>query len=882
METILETLKQKSDDPDFVLADFLVHHGNELLFDLDRALDFIYCDADESYKARILVDLYKVKHLLETNRNKSGIKDNPYDRYLTSLSVKEPLSEKDFSLLYDCVCGIDLRHGPQLYDPNAIKAMNILKEIKEPESRILRFLLSIKRNGSELDVRKLFDLSSFGGTKRSDIVASYSKAKSYLGRNSYIVLDALCFLCTKEKNDYTLENKVVYQNFVAGIKNSFSIGEPLLVVEPSVPFIRKWLHNNPADNRKVIFSLSDDNVRALFGVMFADSGVVFAETSRLDRLFINSKNLPTNIMFFGNHFADPERKKNALSSLAAISAGIRRFCAFDNDDSFENKLSVYNGLYSNSFVDRVWLFPTGIENETVPARKMMVSAVLGYTSNNDHKTTIYKYSLAKNHSDRLSSHFLSIKERSDILSGHSASLRGLFRKEMFAVEAKSDTKRKKAMEFFFSKEITFFYTVSVKNNEYRVRAYIKDRYSNKVIEESKVSVRLHSEEEVDDWLADVYPYSVHRSSNSDDVDIQRLISINLENEFSNCDITLKSLIYFSSEKINKLPAKAVEIIKRFSDSEISGFYTSDISTEMLGDQIDRMGLPLQASIHALTSLFGVAVSENRTDRNPAKELLTLYENENNTALSEVRSAMGKKFLFKDEMKKFLSIQHKQNRAISLASEIELATGLEPNIICALVWADYKTYEYAEYRFSALIVRKQLNNYGTVFLNFNSRSSYRIVPLPGALSDVIDKERARQLAELAKGDEYYLASCSIIQGSDSIINGQTAVLAPASLYKANRKAIKKMRIDEDLVSVPDDSGGSIETNLAYYKGNIFRSNFRHWALGRTGILTKEEYAYLSGNKGPNTFSSNYCDYGNLISLTKLYLKIERVWKEMNNE
>ncbi|MBQ1323503.1 MAG: hypothetical protein IIY30_06905, partial [Erysipelotrichaceae bacterium] len=118
--------------------------------------------------------------------------------------------------------------------------------------------------------------------------------------------------------------------------------------------------------------------------------------------------------------------------------------------------------------------------------------------------------------------------------------------------------------------------------------------------------------------------------------------------------------------------------------------------------------------------------------------------------------------------------------------------------------------------------------------------------------------------------------------DSIINGQTAVLAPASLYKANRKAIKKMRIDEDLVSVPDDSGGSIETNLAYYKGNIFRSNFRHWALGRTGILTKEEYAYLSGNKGPNTFSSNYCDYGNLISLTKLYLKIERVWKEMNNE
>ena len=881
MKMVLKKLKDKSRAPGFVLSEFLIHHSDKLMFDLDRAATFVYSDRSEILKADILMCIYELKETAEKNRRTSGNIDL-YGSYANSSTTDLYLSKQEFDNLYACAQGIQLNTKSYIYDSDAVKAINVLKEAGEPEERVLRFLLTMKTNPHNASAEKLFNLSSFNFNRKMDIVSAYAKAKDFLGRRSFTILDAICLISVNERNDIALENKIVFQNFLAGIKNDVSIEQPVLVVEPSMVFIRKWLRNNPSNYRNVIFALSDDVRRNLLDVMFADSGIMFIDTSKLGDLFVNSKNLPTNIMFFGNHFANPKGKKNALSSLAAISAGIRRFCAFDNDDSFENKLSVYNGLYSNSFVDRVWLFPTGIENETVPARKMMVSAVLGYTSNNDHKTTIYKYSLAKKHSDRLSSHFLSIKERSDILSGHSASLRGLFRKEMFAVEAKSDAKRKKAMEFFFSKEIMFFYTVSVKNNEYRVRAYIKDRYSNKVIEESKVSVRLHSEEEVDDWLADVYPYSVHRSSNSDDVDIQRLISINLENEFSNCDITLKSLIYFSSEEIKKLPAKAVEIIKRFSDSEISGFYTSDISTEMLGDQINRMDLPLQASLHALTSLFGVAVSENRTDRNPAKELLTLYENENNTALSEVRSAMGKKFLFKDEMKKILSIQHKQNRAISLASEIELATGLEPNIICALVWADYKTYEYAGYRFSALIVRRQLNNYGTVFLNFNSRSSYRIVPLPGALSDVIDKERTRQLAELAKGDEYYLASCSIIQGSDSIINGQTAVLAPASLYKANRKAIKKMKIDEDLVSVPDDSGGSIETNLAYYKGNIFRSNFRHWALGRTGILTKEEYAYLSGNKGPNTFSSNYCDYGNLISLTKLYLKIERVWKEMNNE
>ena len=712
-----------------------------------------------------------------------------------------------------------------------------------------------------------------------NIVSSYMKAKDFLGRNSFTILDALCLISINERNDIALENKIVFRNFIAGIKNDISIEQPVLVVEPSMVFIRKWLRHNPAENRIVIFSIADQVKRNLLNVMFADSDVIFIDTDKMSDLFINNKHIPTNILYFGNHFASPDQKKKFLEILSSLGSASFRICMFDTDDCFENSRSLYNNLYSKSYIDRVWLLPTGIRNETVPSRKMLVSAIYGYSNVTDHKTIIYKYSLDKNRPDFLNSHFFSLTENSDILSSHSVNLRGLFRKEKFAFEAKSNAKRNRACQHYFSKEISFFYTHSFKNNEYRIRAYIKDSLSNKTIDESKVSVRLKNENEITDWLDSVYPYSIRRSVDGQETSVQKLITDNLKEKYSGCDITLKTLIYFSSKEINILPKKAADVINRFSESEITGYYLTQISKEMLADQIERLELPCQTTLYAMKTLFDIAVSEKRITNNPARELLKLYESESSKGLSEVRSAMGKKFLYKDELQKYLSLLQRQSREISLVSMIQLVTGLEPNISCALLWSDYKKYKYADYEFAALVVRRQLDNSGTEFLNFTKRDSYRIIPLPKVLSNIIDKERNKQLNTIAKGDEGYLASCSIIHGNDNVINGQTAVLAPKSLYKINKKMIKKLKIEEDIVFVPDDSGGTIETNLAYYKGNIFRSNFRHWALSKTGIFTTEEFAYLAGNKRPNTFSSNYCDYSNLLSLTKLYLKMERFWKEV---
>lgn len=56
MKMVLKKLKDKSRAPGFVLSEFLIHHSDKLMFDLDRAAAFVYSDRSEILKADILID----------------------------------------------------------------------------------------------------------------------------------------------------------------------------------------------------------------------------------------------------------------------------------------------------------------------------------------------------------------------------------------------------------------------------------------------------------------------------------------------------------------------------------------------------------------------------------------------------------------------------------------------------------------------------------------------------------------------------------------------------------------------------------------------------------------------------------------------------------
>ena len=875
---ILKLLKSESRRTDFVFPDFIERHGSELMLDIDRAEWFIYSDSDEQWKADTIIDLYSTKEELESERVRSGNRPDPYSVYLNHVSTSSSLDRESFNSLFSCINSIRLDDAVERLDTKAKNAIDILLNKNIDEERVFRFLAAIKSSPSSSVIENLFDFSNINDIRKTELIGSCTKARDLLGRNSQTILDAMCYMTLKGRNDASLENKVVYQNFVSNIKNDRRIKKPVMIIDPSPFFVRKWLRHNPADNRRVIFILSDDRQRRLLHLMFDQDGISFCGIDEISELLFNADNLPTNIMFFGNHMRSAEIKLSILQSLISNGSGMFRLCIFDTDDDIENVKSVYNVFYERSYVDNVWLLPYGLSNETIPARKMMVNAIYGYARNEGQQLNIHRYALVD--SCHLSPKCLTVQTDLDDLAAHRVGLRSLFRKKSLDSERKSDATRSKAEEFFFSNEISFFYTQSGNEGGYRIRAYVKDADSNRVIEDSKISARIESDAAVQKWLSDVYPYSVHVSKTGGEVSVQKVVTENLKSRYMWSDITLKSFIYFHMEQIGDLPDIAVKAIKTLMSSEISGRLLSDVDDEMLSYQIAVLSLSPGIVLNAMDYVFGLARSEGRIKQNPVTLLLDKYTDGQNRSLSDIRAAVTRKSLYKEEIKELLHLNSKHGtNASSLSLQSQLYTSLEPNIVNALQWKDYRHMEVAGIAFGCFVVRKQLSNDGSHYLNFTKRESYRIVPLPNRLSATIDRERKRQFSEIAKGDEDYLSSCTIVCGKHRIIDGQQMILAPSAQYAHNRKMIRKLDIEDDIIVVPDDRKGGIETNLAYYKGNIFKSNFRHWAVAKTGLFSGEECCYILGNKRPNTFSTNYCDYSHPLALVKLYLKMEKLWKEV---
>ena len=73
----------------------------------------------------------------------------------------------------------------------------------------------------------------------------------------------------------------------------------------------------------------------------------------------------------------------------------------------------------------------------------------------------------------------------------------------------------------------------------------------------------------------------------------------------------------------------------------------------------------------------------------------------------------------------------------------------------------------------------------------------------------------------------------------------------------------------------------QTNLAYYPGDIFRTNFDYYAR-HTGKFELGEIEYFLGLQPSTTFSRNYCDYANDYAQFILFTKLERITKKLFNK
>ena len=198
------------------------------------------------------------------------------------------------------------------------------------------------------------------------------------------------------------------------------------------------------------------------------------------------------------------------------------------------------------------------------------------------------------------------------------------------------------------------------------------------------------------------------------------------------------------------------------------------------------------------------------------------------------------------------------------------TGLEPNIVCALNWEDIHHISYTDvYQFW---IYRQFRNDGYEPIPLERGEDYRRVPISKTLYDKL-MERKKQILSKTGWDEKQLRSRQIIATDDQLLNESEKLVNPRRVNYISRNAVKAIGIPEHVVDLPEYGDGTKETNLTFYRGDIFRTNFHYRANFQCGF-TDSEIRYALGLKQTTPFGKNYCDYLNSFSQVAMYQKLYR--------
>lgn len=100
--------------------------------------------------------------------------------------------------------------------------------------------------------------------------------------------------------------------------------------------------------------------------------------------------------------------------------------------------------------------------------------------------------------------------------------------------------------------------------------------------------------------------------------------------------------------------------------------------------------------------------------------------------------------------------------------------------------------------------------------------------------------------------------------------------PQIAAKTCREIISAAGIAPNIVKLPDEKQGTINTDLNAYYGDIFRSNFRYRAT-HTAYMDKGETNYVLAIEAPDTYSEHYLDFVNDFVQLGIANKLHR-WAE----
>ena len=680
----------------------------------------------------------------------------------------------------------------------------------------------------------------------------------------------------EQYNNVVLETGIVYSSFFSSILLPYGSKKSAAVFFPSPLFIQQVSKDKDLKDFDIIIVLDDANLVDLLNLHFnrrlysGSNGANLHFVSLREYADQYADEMPfTHILYF-QHEDTALTEELIYSSFYDASRGTSLF-ALTADYEESDRISLFTESVNSSkvIIDRVMLIPTGIAGTTHPRKKTFWQAHIASSGHELSSTVISAPHFAIRFEDRNEAGYLLSNPaichyvnsfRSETATG----LRGKY--ASVRREVPDNRKRKAPLRFQFSPEISVYCNVSNSSDTdglMRCTAYVESidahgRTTGKKLTESEKSKGTIKADDVENWALSDYLFSTKtvRSNGRQHqtVSIREIIADNYSPMLEHGPISLLTFWFLHPELEDQFTSRSYEAISALAQGAL-GFSRLDLITdgaicEQLYDSV-KSKTELYQRLNDLSRFFDFAIENGHMAVNPLNDMLRGNKRFDKYYL-KMREGLTKKSFNRSEVAEVyrhcLNALNNGSR-IHLGLLIRLFTGIDANSVCALTWADYLYDE--DYGVHFLSLFRELTNDGKSEKEYPHDYEQRLVPcsrlLEGILSDRLAHLK-RKYPDFAAEDSYIVCS------SDAKSN---APVSPILLQQTCRELIVKLDIQDLIIDVPDFLGGSRETNLSRYQGDIFRSNLEYWLNDLK--VARDDINYILGRQRELTHNHYYCDF-----------------------
>ena len=866
---------------------FIFNLFNVEVFDISRVKRFF----DENEIKQIIRIVISFKLLFDSRVNNESNINNSYKKYKTLFKGEAVFNSKsEFIELFNAINFWTINSDWQTED-RVLKFTNNAQVLKTAQNlktdlrlsfyeqiKLIKNILSGTATTEEMiDDLKISKFVDVDKSEIRDIVISTKKA---LAISSPI--DVICSIYGTQsafynngiisKDDSIIECEIVFNTFLNAV---ISQDEPECVILGASPFfVKKWMQDRTTRNINTIF-VNDEMLSFCLKAYYKNSKYVGAVRNNVE--FIDTVNFKEHISARSNVLILSDTVgalsfSEIINILKGTSFGCLMSLSSDREFLVNSKYLLCNIDY---FAESIVL-PRGL----IKAKEKRLKTLWCIYKTNSR--ICYNITLApcKICGGKIKYITIDKSRKMDVsldkLSLSEKSLRKHI--DIGKIEDNDVVQRKSRTLIQFSKEIDFAYTVSFPQSEKgnaRIRAYClesSDGYISDYGNVCKSTVKTASikENEIENWLLNIYPFSKSSKIGSEKSIRSAISEIFLKNDIDTQNLSLKTAWYINEACEDKLSVEQKELLKILMKSPVGNICFNYATFEDYANILGHNGFDSSVnseSFVVLSVILDYFCKISWLSTNVIDDALSdgYFENRK---LTLIRSNIVKKTFNDVEFRKIAesTVCKISNGDLScLGVLIRLLTGLEPNIICALTWSDYvynKTFD-----FSQLYIYKQFTNNGKDTIGFEKNESYRTIPVCSYLSEILNSVYEKVRVEYP--DDYMDRYILNFSGHD----GKIKMKSPYMLAKKSKEEIEGLNIDANIITIPKKDGGTIETDLSKYTGDIFRSNYIYRLT--KAMLSADDIRFLTGRKRATTVGQYYLDYNSDRYQFALYTKMERV-------